>query len=100
MDSHVRRIEAAEMRFLYTIAGFSLPNHQTKEHMLNKPRINNITILDSCRNNWHEHVIRINTSRMSANILAFTSRGRRNVATPKKNLKNLFVPGDGTGPKV
>jgi hypothetical protein len=47
-------------------------------------------ILDICRTNWHDHLLRMEPYRVPLQVYRYRPTGRRNVGRPKKRWKEQF----------
>ena len=75
--------------------------HQINEHLLNILRINKIYIIaETTEIIFNDRGTEMNTSTISAKLLAYTSRRRRNVGRPKKRRKDELKPRNGTRVKT
>ena len=86
-----RTIEAAEMRFLRSVAGCKLLDKRKSEDIRNE--LNIFKLMDKIeqyRNDWREHVQRMKEERIPKIILDYKPKGKRNVGRPKKRWIQLF----------
>lgn len=87
----MKRIEAAEMRLLRPIAGYSLLDHKRNEDIrqeLNMPNI--IETITEYRNKWHEHICRMEPTRIPYRLHHYKPQGRRRIGRPRKRWKDQF----------
>ncbi|KAJ4450572.1 hypothetical protein ANN_01999 [Periplaneta americana] len=74
----LRRIEAAEMRLLRPLAGYTLHDHKRNADIRTELNITAFTdTMESYRNNWYEHVLRMPNNRLPKRLLDYTPRGKR-----------------------
>lgn len=86
-----KTIEAAEMRFLRSVAGCTLLDKRKSEDIRNE--LNIFKLMDKIeqyRNNWKEHVQSMKPGRIPKIILDYNPEGRRSVGRPKKRWIQLF----------
>ena len=78
-----RKIESSEMKFLRSVAGFTLLDQQKSEDIR---RQLNIFKLDERmkqqKQDWHNHIKRMNEHRLPNLLLNYKPIGRRNVGRP------------------
>ncbi|PSN56618.1 hypothetical protein C0J52_11288 [Blattella germanica] len=87
-SNQLRRIEAAEMKLLRILAGYTLYNHK-------RTKLNMTPILDAIknyRNNCHAHVLRMPYNRLPQRIFHYRPDGRRDIGRPRKRWKDQFSP--------
>lgn len=86
--SQRRRIEAAEMRLLRPLAGYTLLDHRTNESIHRELNISNILeTIDEYRSNWHSHLQRMPTNRIPLQTYNYKPRGTRRIGRPKKRWR-------------
>ncbi|KAJ4451110.1 hypothetical protein ANN_02550 [Periplaneta americana] len=91
MTTQMKRIEAAEMRLLRPIAGYSLLDHKRNEDIrqeLNMPNI--IETITEYRNKWHEHICTMEPTRIPYRLHHYKLQGRRRIGRPRKRWKDQF----------
>jgi len=78
------RIEAAEMKLLRPLAGYTLYGHKTKDY---KRRELRITVIldkrDEYRRNWLSHLQRMPENRIPLKSCHYRPQGRRTIGRPK-----------------
>jgi len=80
-----RRIEAAEMKLLRPLAGYTLYDHKTNGYIRHKLRITGILDkLDEYRRNWLSHLQRMPQDRISLKSYHYRPQGRRTNERTKK----------------
>jgi len=80
-----RRIEAAEMKLLRPLAGYTLYDHKTNDYIRRELRITGILDkLDEYKRNWFSHVQRMPQNRISLKSYHYRPQGRRTIGRPKK----------------
>ena len=83
-----RRIEAAEMKLLRPLAGYTLYDHKTNDYVRRELRITGI--LDKIaeyRRNWLSHLQRMSQNRISLKSYHYRPEGRRTIGRPKKRWR-------------
>jgi len=83
-----RRIEAAEMKLLRPLAGYTLYDHKTNNSICHELQI--ICILnkiDEYRLNWLLHLQRMPQNRIPLKSYNYRPQGRRTFGRPKKRLR-------------
>lgn len=91
--SQLKRIEAAEMRLLRPLAGYTLYDHKYNEDIRQELNIAAITeTIHKYRSNWHEHVLRMPNDRLPRRLLNYRPLGYRDRGRPKKRWRDqLFT---------
>ncbi|KAJ4446719.1 hypothetical protein ANN_13416 [Periplaneta americana] len=91
--SQLKRIEAAEMRLLRPLAGYTLYDHKYNEDIRQELNIAAITeTIHKYRSNWHEHVLRMPNDRLPRRLLNYRLLGYRDSGRPKKRWRDqLFT---------
>jgi hypothetical protein len=75
-----KRIEAAEIKLLRPLAGYTLRDHKYNDNICSKLRLKSITkILDIYRTNWHDHLLRMEPYQVPLQVYCYRPTGRRNV---------------------
>ena len=85
----VSRIQAAEMRFLRHVAGYTLHDHTRNTDI--RQELNIMSTLDRIaqyRLNWWEHLCRMDDYRIPKELWNYKPRGRRRVGRPRKRLSD------------
>jgi len=83
-----RRIEAAEMKLLRPLAGYTLYDHKTNDYICRKIRITGILDkLDEYRRNWLLNLQRMPQNRFSLKSYHYRPQGRRTIGRPKKRSR-------------
>ncbi|PSN42255.1 hypothetical protein C0J52_20422 [Blattella germanica] len=88
-SNQLRRIEAAEMKLLRPLAGYTLYAHKRKADI--RTKLNMTPILDTIkkyRNNWHGRVLRMPYNRLPQRIFHYRPDGRREIGRPRKRWKD------------
>lgn len=79
-----RRIEAAEMKFLRSVAGYTLFDRKRSEDIRRELSIFKlIDIIKQYRNDWKQHIQRMEADRIPKLMMNYNPIGRRNVGRPK-----------------
>jgi len=80
-----RRIEAADMKLLRALAGYTLYDHKTNDYIRRELRITGILHkIDEYRRNWLSHLQRMPQNRISLKSYHYRPQGRRTIGRPKK----------------
>ena len=83
-----RRIEAAEMKLLRPLAGYTLYDHKTNDYIRREPRITGILDkIDEYRRDWLSHLQRMPQNRIPLISYHYRSQGRRTTGRPKKRWR-------------
>ena len=98
--SDKRIIEAAEMRFLRPMAGYTLWD-KTSSDIREQLGIFNISDkLTQYKINWREHIQRMDDNRLPKKLLNYKPEGRRNIGRPLTRWEDDFwEEGTDQGPK-
>jgi len=80
-----RRIEAAEMKLLRPLAGYTLYYHKTNDYIHRELRITGILYkIDEYRRNWLLRLQRLPQNRIPLKSYHYRPQGRRTIGRPKK----------------
>jgi len=80
-----RRIEAAEMKLLRPLAGYTLYDHKTNDYIRRELRITGtLDKIDEYRRNWLLHLQRMPQNRIPLKSYRYRPQGRRTFGRPKK----------------
>jgi len=83
-----RRIEAAEMKLLRPLAGYTLYDHKTNDNIRRKLRITGtLDRIDEYRRNWLSHLQRIPQNRIPLKSYHYRPQGRRTIGRPNKRWR-------------
>jgi hypothetical protein len=75
-----KRIEAAEIKLLRPLAGYTLRDHKYNDDIRSELGVQSITeILDIYRSNWHDHLIRMEPYCVPLQVYRYRPTGRRSV---------------------
>ena len=86
--SQRRRIEAAEMKLLRPLAGYTLQDHKTNDFIRRELKITAILDkIDEYRLNWHLHLQRMPQNRIPLKSYHYRPQGRRTIGRPKKRWR-------------
>ena len=81
--SNRRRIETAEMKFLRSVAGYTLYDKEHNEDIRTELKIFNVKDrINDTRTNWLEHTERMPKNRLPQILLEYQPRGKRRVGRP------------------
>jgi len=83
-----RRIEAAEMKLLRPLAGYTLYDHKTNDSVRRELQTECIlNKIDEYRRNWLLHLQRIPPNRIPLKSYHYRPQGRRTFGRPKKRWR-------------
>jgi len=83
-----RGIEAAEMKLLRPLAGYTIYDHKTNDYIRHEPRITGILDKkDEYRRDWLSHLQRMSQNRIPLKSYHYRPQGRRTVGRPKKRWR-------------
>ena len=83
-----RRIEAAEMKLLRPLAGYTLHDHKTNDHTRHELQVTGILDkIDGYRRNWLLHLQRMPQNRIRLKSYHYRPQGRRTIGRPKKRWR-------------
>ena len=86
--SQRRRIEAAEMKLLRPLAGYTPYDHKTNNSIGKELRITSILDkIDEYRKKWLLHIQRIPQNRIPLKSYNYRPQGRRSIGRPKKRWR-------------
>jgi len=86
--SQRRRIEAAEMKLLRPLAGYTIHDHKTKYFKCRALKITGILDrIHEYRQNWHLHLQRMPQNRIPLKSYHYRPQGRRTTGRPKKRWR-------------
>ena len=78
-----RKIETAEMKFLRSVAGYTLFDKKHNEDIRTELQIYNVKDrINDTRSNWLEHIERMPKNRLPQVLLEHQPRGKRRVGRP------------------
>jgi hypothetical protein len=81
--SDKKKIESAEMKFLRSVAGYSLLHQKGSTDICSELKIFNLTErIEKQKENWHEHILKMTTDRLPKVLLNYKPRGYRNIGRP------------------
>ena len=83
-----RRIEAAEMKLLRPLAGYTLYDHKTNDYIRRELQITGILDkVDEYRRNWLSHLQRMSQNRIPLKSYHYRLQGRRTIGRSKKRWR-------------
>jgi len=86
--SQRRRIEAAEMKLLRPLAGYTLHVYKTNDFIRRELKITGILDeRDEYRLNWHLHLQRMPQNRILLQSYSYRPQGRRTIGRPEKRWR-------------
>jgi hypothetical protein len=81
--SDKKKIESAEMKFLRSVAGYTLLDHKRSTDIRSELKIFNLTErVENQKENCHEHILRMTTDRFPKVLLNYKPREYRNIGDP------------------
>jgi hypothetical protein len=84
----IRRIEAAEMKLLRPLAGYTLYDHKTNDSLRRELKTECIlNKIDEYRRNWFLHLQRMPPNRIPLKSYHYRPQGRRTIGRPKKRWR-------------
>jgi hypothetical protein len=87
--SQRRRIEAAEMKLLRTLAGHSLMDHIPNDSIRQELQTESILVkIDKYRRNWFLHLQRMSHNRIPSKAYRYNPQGRRAIGRPRKRWRD------------
>ena len=87
-----RRIEAAEMKLLRPLAGYTLYDHKTKDYIRRELRITDILdTLNKYRRNWFSHLQRMPQNRIPFEIIPLQTTRKENNWKTEETLARAAV---------
>lgn len=90
--AQLRRIEAAEMRLLRPLAGYTLYDHKRNADIRKELNITAITdTISTYRNNWYEHVLRMPNNRLPQRVFNYNPGGKRDLGRPRKRWRDQLT---------
>jgi hypothetical protein len=70
--SDKKKIESTEMKFLRSVAGYTLLDQKRSTDIRSELKILNLTeIIEKQKENWHEHILRMTTDRLPKVLLCY-----------------------------
>jgi len=86
--SQGRRTEAAEMKLLRSLAGYTLYDHKTNDYIRGELQITGILDkIGEYRRNWFQHLQRMSQNRIPLKSYYYRPKGRRTIGRPKKHWR-------------
>ena len=86
--SQRRRIEAAEMKLLRLLAGYTIYDHKTNDYTRRELQITGtLDKIDEYRRNWFQHLQRMPQNRIPLKSDYYRPQGRRTIGRPKKQWR-------------
>jgi hypothetical protein len=99
--SQRRRIEAAEMKLLRPLAGYTLHGHKTNDSIRRELQTKSILDkIDECRWNWLLHLQRMPQNRIPLKSYHYRPQGRRTMEDRRNVGGSSCNSGDGTDQRV
>jgi hypothetical protein len=75
-----KRIEAAKMKLLRPLAGYTLRDHKYNDDICSELGVQSIKeILDTCRSNWHDHLLKMEPYHVLLQVYHYRPACRKNV---------------------
>jgi hypothetical protein len=89
--SDKKKIESAEMKFLRSVAGYTLLDQKRSTDIRSELKIFNLTErIQKQKENWHEHILRMTTDRLPKVLLNYKPRGYRNIGRSIARWEDAF----------
>ena len=85
--SQRRRIEAAEMKLLRPLAGYTLYDHKNDYTRRDLQITGILDKIDEYRRNWFQHLQRMPQNRIPLKSHHYRPQGRRTIGRPKKRCR-------------
>jgi hypothetical protein len=84
------RLEAAEMRFLRSVKGYTTLDKIRNEVTRREPEISRIKdVRSEHKQNWINHLERMDNTRLPKHVLNYKPRGRRDRGRPRKRWQGV-----------
>jgi hypothetical protein len=81
-----KRLQAAEMKFMRKTAVLTLWDHKRNEEILKNLKVEPVSkFIQNYRANWKNHIERMDSNRISNNLLNYRPHGKRSLGRPLKN---------------
>jgi hypothetical protein len=86
---HQRRLEAAQMKFLRPLLGFTKLDHQRNAEIRERPHVQNI-VEDICdyQKNKKKHLERMQRNRLPKQVMHYNPTAKRYIDRPRKRWKD------------
>jgi hypothetical protein len=89
--SDKKKIESAEMKFLISVAGYTVLYQKRSTDIRSELKIFNLTErIEKQKENWHDHILRMTTDRLPKVLLNYKPRGYRNIRRPMARWEDAF----------
>jgi hypothetical protein len=89
--SDKKKIESAEMKFLRSVAGYTLLDKKRSTDIRSVLKIFNLTDrIEKQKENWHENIVEKTTDRLPKVLLDSKPRGYRNIGRPMTRWEDAF----------
>jgi hypothetical protein len=86
------RITANEMKFLRRTAGYTELDKTRNTEILRELKINSVQEhTDQYRNNWKQHVQRMDRSRIPRQVMKYRPKGKRSLGRPLKRRRETVT---------
>jgi hypothetical protein len=86
-----KRIEAAKMKLLRPLAGYTLRDHKYNDDIRSELRVQSTTeILDIYRTNWHDHLLIMESYRVHYKYIAIGQQAEEMWDDQGRDAKNSF----------
>jgi hypothetical protein len=90
-QSDKKKIESAEMKFLRSVAGYTLLDQKRSTDICSELKIFNLTErIEKQKENWHGPILRMTTDRLPKVLLNYKPRGYRNIGRPVARWEDAF----------
>jgi hypothetical protein len=89
--SDKKKIESAEMKFLRSVAVYTLLDQKRSTDISSELKIFNLTErIEKKKENCHEHILRMTTDRLPKVLLNYKPRGCRDIGRPTVRWEDAF----------
>jgi hypothetical protein len=89
--SYKKKIESAKIKFLRSVAGYTLLDQKRSTDIRSELKILDLTErIENKKKYWHEHILRMTTDRLPKVLLNYKQRGYRNIGRPMARCKDAF----------
>jgi hypothetical protein len=80
-----RRLQAAEIKFTKKTVGFTIWDHKRNEEILKNLKVKSVSkFIQNYRVNWKNHTERMDSNRISNDLLSYRPHGKRSLERPLK----------------
>jgi hypothetical protein len=84
-----RIVEAAEMKFLRYVAGYTLKDQVRNDNIRQQSGIFNLNDrIQQNKKNWHEHILCMDPRRITQQILQYKPTGYQDIGRPRRHWED------------